>query len=691
MPEINIKIGKYGLSTGIGGGQGAFFKLSSLPMATSYAGTRYGSLGRAWFAGLLPGSQKDYARIAGDAWKNGVVSAALSWISRNLPYAPLAVYEEDAQGEEKIVAKHPLAQLLKKPNDFYDGKTLMQATFLSLIAGRGNAYWWVKRSNSGKPLAFWYLPHFDVWPVWNANSTTDTWIEGYGYKHNGQVTYLSNEEVIHFRDGLDPENPRSGWDALKAGAREIVVDNAASGWAAQLLENMAVPGLMISPKGENRFSPDSMQEMKAYYETMMGGDNRFRPLVLDGEVVVDKLSFTPEEMSLPTMQDRPEARLLAMIGLSPMVLGLTVGLEHSTYSNMETAEKAAWYNCIMPRIALICSELDTQALSYYPGAENLFLSGDYRKVPSLQDNLSEKYQRLSLAVGGKAFLTQNEARQQLGLLPMDGLDEISDPAEEVEDKQGANDKTPQKATKDWVTINGTHIFIDENGHAQGNSPAARAINEGHADKPASGKKPASESKPDTEKPKTHTGAGKEQKPTDAARVERAKSSATRIGADEQRYSEEHNEPMLAKAVGGLSLRDNEPIDIMVVKEGIVKHGIELKTMLSNKADKITMKREALDRKAAWVEKNHAHFHTVVFDDKQAFNANGAGKHDHSKREIYYKRGAGSFRISSMHKVGSVEELNTLMDTPSAELPKAAQPPASYAEPKARKSWDAIYR
>lgn len=159
------------------------------------------------------------------------------------------------------------------------------------------------------------------------------------------------------------------------------------------------------------------------------------------------------------------------------------------------------------------------------------------------------------------------------------------------------------------------------------------------------------------------------------RKQRAKQSATRVGSDIQRYSEEHNEPAFAKAIGGMSFPNSEPIDIAVPgPNGVVKHGIELKTMLINKAAKITMKKDAMARKAAWEKNNKATVHTVVFDDSAVFNANGPGKHDISKRIIYYRRGYGSFRVQKMHVVKDMNELKKLLDTPNDKLPEGARRP-----------------
>jgi hypothetical protein len=157
------------------------------------------------------------------------------------------------------------------------------------------------------------------------------------------------------------------------------------------------------------------------------------------------------------------------------------------------------------------------------------------------------------------------------------------------------------------------------------------------------------------------------------KAEIAKQSATYVGKDIQRYAEEHNEPQFAKGVGGLSYADNEPVDVVAGRGGRVEHGIELKTMVSNKASKLTMDRYAQVRKVAWEGKNDATFHTCVIDDREVYNAKGAAKHDESKRVYYYRRGvAGSARIESMQKCKSIGEVKKLMATPEANLPPGAQ-------------------
>ena len=158
----------------------------------------------------------------------------------------------------------------------------------------------------------------------------------------------------------------------------------------------------------------------------------------------------------------------------------------------------------------------------------------------------------------------------------------------------------------------------------------------------------------------------------SAKAERAKAAYKASNADEQRYAEVQ-EVRLAESIGGKSLPDNEAIDVHVKgKSG--EHGLELKTMVSGKNDKITMKASAVARKVAW-EKEAAGrtMHTVVLDHRDKFGS-GENAALHSGHEIYYKRGVGAFRIGTMHKVKDHEELLRILDMPESELPVAARGP-----------------
>ncbi len=97
-----------------------------------------------------------------------------------------------------------------------------------------------------------------------------------------------------------------------------------------------------------------------------------------------------------------------------------------------------------------------------------------------------------------------------------------------------------------------------------------------------------------------------------------------------------SEKEVAQILHGQHLEDNEPMDI-VASRG--KVGVEVKTLVDNKNDKITCHPESRLRKEQWVKTNHAIGHTVVVD-----------KRGNPPPKYYYHAGFGAFRLAGMAQV-----------------------------------------
>jgi len=155
------------------------------------------------------------------------------------------------------------------------------------------------------------------------------------------------------------------------------------------------------------------------------------------------------------------------------------------------------------------------------------------------------------------------------------------------------------------------------------------------------------------------------------RCQRAKHAQVRVSAPIQQYADtaEHS---AAKAMKGVSFKDSEPVDIVTAgPDGALNHGVEFKAVVLGANDKLTMNAYAQVRKIVWEKANKATFHTLVFDDRRVYNE--GGKHDESKREIYYRRGvAGSARLGALHKCKDMNEAMALMAMDEKKLPDAAK-------------------
>ena len=120
------------------------------------------------------------------------------------------------------------------------------------------------------------------------------------------------------------------------------------------------------------------------------------------------------------------------------------------------------------------------------------------------------------------------------------------------------------------------------------------------------------------------------------RAARAKAAYNPATAEKQRLADKE-EKKVAETIGGERTPDNSPFD--VTKKG---HAVEVKTVVDAKADKVTMRKECMERKVAFAKKNKMASHTVIIDTRG------------SKIAYYYHKGVGSFRFGAS---GSAEKVS----------------------------------
>lgn len=344
------------------------------------------------------------------AWENSVVMAVIKWVTRVFPESPLIVERLDGDQYETVQA-HKLTQLLKRPNEYYSGNLLLNGLLLSLLVD-GNAYIVKMRSAAGVVQELWYAPHTAIQPIVKPGSQ---FVDYYVYTAGGQVFNLSPADVIHLRDGIDPNAPYMGLSAIKSVARQVRADSELARYTYAILKNYGVPGLIITPKDANStIDPGEADNIIRKLVKRLTGEGRATPVVIDGAVDIHAPGFSPKDVDVSAMADRLEARICAVMGLHPSVIGLQVGLEHSTFSNFAEARSAAYESLIVPLQQLITSELDTQLLDDLGDPKTERTAFDLSKVKILQEDEDAKAKRVRddwLA----GLITLGEARAAKGL------------------------------------------------------------------------------------------------------------------------------------------------------------------------------------------------------------------------------------------------------------------------------------
>lgn len=375
--------------------------------------------GGQWSYRLPVPVDNDLRNKMGDGMTHELVLSLIFWLARTFPEAKVRLQRTNGI-EHQPVPVHPFLSLLKRPNGAYSGVTLWMASMASWVVN-GNVYWRKMRSPAGRVVALWFIPHWMIEPKWDS---PDRYIDYYEYTPGGSVREkIPPEDIVHFRFGLDPENTRKGLSQIASAFRELFTDEEAARFTAALLKNMGVPGVVVSPTGDNTISPDDADAMKILIMQKTAGAHRGEPLVTTGPVTLQQFGFSPSELSLDIVRKIPEERLSALIGIPAVVVGFGAGLDRSTFNNMTEAREMAYESNVIPSYRIFAADLENQLLTdFVDDLDAWEVDFDTTLVRVLQEDQNALATRVVTLVGGPVF-TRAEGRQMLGL-EFDEADEV---------------------------------------------------------------------------------------------------------------------------------------------------------------------------------------------------------------------------------------------------------------------------
>ena len=365
------------------------------------------------------GSQIDYKREIGNPTHSSLIMTAVNYAGRRLPEAPIKVYDEDADEKLTVVRKHPLSELIKRPNMFYSGATLMKSFALNWLMD-GNVYWRVIPNKRGNPLQIWPIPYWMIEPIWGKDPSS--YIDAYRYKVNNSYEDIPVEQIIHFRDSEDPDNSRKGLSPLKCLLREIYSDNEVANFAAVLLKNGGIPDFILSPK-EGSFTDAEQRKISEDFQRRRTGDERGKAVGMSKAISVERLTFEPDKLDLSRMRTIPETRLCAVLGIPSVILGFQME-KAGKFKNMEEASDQATEGFLKPLWDYQDDELTHQLLPLFEkDTTNRVVAHDVSEVQALQEDRNEFSLRICTQYE-KGILKRKEARDELGYAFDEVLDDV---------------------------------------------------------------------------------------------------------------------------------------------------------------------------------------------------------------------------------------------------------------------------
>lgn len=371
---------------------------------------RYGATDRNW-------------RVeAGQLEANSTVAIAVAKISQKVAQSSLCVKQINADGSV-IYKQDQRLYAWKMPNPDLDEQTLLKAIACSLSV-YGNAYLLKRRSKAGLMIGLAPLMPYQVQPK------TDVHVNGSPNNGNELITryqvtpyggagmfYVDPADMIHFRSGMvDPQNPALGMSALMAALRQIVTDNEAANYAATLMTNMGIPGVIFSPKDANANEPTTEQRksMRDRWQSFTR-DRRGQAMDLPGAFEITRVAMSPTDMKAIETKVHNMTEILAALGVDPMVIGLPS--DSKTYNNIAEAREIFIEDTILPLLSVIARTLDKtyfaeKTLQLTTEQELAFDPSCYRE---LDEDITAKFDRAEkvFKAGGS---TRGEFRKSLGFI-----------------------------------------------------------------------------------------------------------------------------------------------------------------------------------------------------------------------------------------------------------------------------------
>ena len=332
--------------------------------------------------------------------KQAVVYAVVRKIYTALSEAPLKIGRETSDGFEEV--PHHFAEVIKMPNPEMSWSDFI-AHYVSHLLTTGKSYVWEIKNGAGLIEQIIPLPSSWVNEDRSSNGKLLKFVLDTG---GGGTTEIEPEDMVKVWFP-DPSNIRRACGPLQGAMRDVQTDDERENYMVEMLTNMKAPGMVLfQPDGWTKPQKDAA---KRTLQNDSGRGARGGPLFLSGDNATFKMEAPLKDLDWPGLTSLSETRICSTFGVPPMIIGLRSGLEHGTFSNMETATRT-FYQGTLPPLWIMLEDGFTRGFLFNEGeSEDLVMRFDTSNIPELQENRNDQSERMRDEFTS-GLITRNEFR-----------------------------------------------------------------------------------------------------------------------------------------------------------------------------------------------------------------------------------------------------------------------------------------
>ena len=367
--------------------------------------------------------QYKYQDLANEGYqKNAIVYRCVNEISKGIAAVPIKLFNKD----EEVIDQHPILEVLNRPNPLQS-----RSEFLNSLVGflmlSGNAYV-LKVGADNRPPKELHLLRPDRIEIKGGNRPIP---ERYEYRVNGKVEAVypvdpeTNVSDIKHIKLWHPLDDYYGCSPLSAAAVGIDQHNLASKHNINLLDNGARPSgaVVFKPKDDSGMPTNLTESQRQQLLTDLnnrftGTQNAGRPLLLEGDFNFIEMGLSPKDMDFLNLKHMSATDIAMCFGVPSQLVGVP---DAQTYSNVAEARLALYEETILPLLRKLESDLNEWLVPLYDDSLHIHFETD--EIPALSERRRRIYENVNGAVLN-GIMTRNEARERLGLSPLDGADDL---------------------------------------------------------------------------------------------------------------------------------------------------------------------------------------------------------------------------------------------------------------------------
>ncbi len=369
-------------------------------------------------------TNKKYKEFAKEGYQeNSITYRCINLIAVNVSATKIKVFSGD-----KELDNHELISLLNRPNPLQSGVEYFHS-LVSYLLISGNTYM-LKDKEFGIPKEL-YLLRPDRMVIESTSSMIPT---SYRYKVDGKtiseypVDKLNGMSQIKHVKLWNPLDDFYGFSPIVAGAYNIDQHNLAGLHNVGLLKNGCTPSAMLKfqPKDETGMTATLTDDQRASIlndleQRFKGANNSGRPMLLEGDFDYVQMGISPKDMDFLELMNMSAREIALCFGVPAQL----VGIADQTYANVAEARLSLYEETIIPLLDRLQSDLNEWLSPLYSG--DIKIAFDIDSIPAMAEKRKQIFANVTQGVQ-QGILTRNEARERLGLEPIQGADALLVPS-----------------------------------------------------------------------------------------------------------------------------------------------------------------------------------------------------------------------------------------------------------------------